>query len=65
MGPVRTREAFDIPYKTLDNYSQIALPYLYKKDKVVSQSIDKATEEIMAMFKAGKKKRPVAKKNKK
>jgi hypothetical protein len=65
MSVVRTREAFDIPYKTLESYSQIALPYLHKKDKVVTESIDKATEEIMAKFKAEKKKQATGAKKKK
>ena len=35
----RNKAAFDIPFDTLEDYSEIALPYLAKKDKIKAKQL--------------------------
>lgn len=30
----RNKQAFDVPYAAIQSYSELALPYIYKKDKI-------------------------------
>jgi len=51
----RNKDAFDVPYRALESYAELALPYIYKKAKI-DESIGIDDKDYWVNFMAERKK---------